>query len=131
MDAAMPRRLPLFVALLLLSALLLTAAVVNAAPAETGPDPLTLEEPGEEEAGEEGEEGEEVTECELAKGEVEEAELTQDEANAICEEEEDEGRPAARPRQSDAGRRPHRHRKACRRKATAGKRHCAHRPRRR
>jgi hypothetical protein len=130
----MPLRASLLTALLL-SALLLAAGAAHGAPALPGLQPLAAEEEFEAEAGEES--GDEVeTDCDTAYEEADEGVLSEEEAEQVCEAEADETEPAAKPSQgraghnAQAGRRPHKHRKACRKKA-GGKRHCSHRSHRR
>jgi len=137
MNAPMANRLPILTVLLLLTALLLAAAAHGAPVAQLpAADTLAFEEPLESEFEDEGIE-EDETECGVAQEEVAEDELSQDEADEICDEEADEAlppaRPAAkRPHRGKAGHRAQRHKKACRRsKSAAAKRHCPHRPGRR
>ena len=88
-------KLPLLILLLALSALLLAAADTYAAlPVNSGSTTLTFESLVEDEGEgeEEGDGGEEEGECESAQEEVEEGELTQAEADEVCDEEAEAGR---------------------------------------
>jgi len=133
----MPTRLPLFklpilVVLLALSGLLLAGAA-HAAQLVPHATPLVFEEEfAAEEEGEEDEGEFEIEEgaCEEAEEEFDEGELSGAEVKEICEEEKSsEHQATAHPHQGKAKHR-HPHKKACRQRATAGKRHCPHRPRR-
>ncbi len=86
----MPRRLPVFFVLLLLSGLLLAAAGAQGASAGPAASPSALEEDFEsledELEEEESEEEELETECEIAREEADEGELGLAEVNEICAE---------------------------------------------
>jgi hypothetical protein len=132
MDAPMPNKLHVLTVPLVLALLLLAVSAAHAAPVTPQITPLAFEE--EFAADEEGEEGEgefEEGACEEAEEEFEESELDAAEVGEICEKEKSSEHQAPTRPQHGKTKHRHPHKKACRHRAAAGKRHCPHRSHRR